>query len=290
MKFVLVLVAARDKIALTEAMVRRIREHVAGTEPVWLSPGEAAEIPCMVEPEPELVAAALDYAPVDALCVKSRGRRKAVLVADMDSTIVTSETLDEVAGEAGIKDRIAAITARSMAGEVEFAAALRERVALLEGLDIAALERTWRRTEITPGARELVATMRAHGATTALVSGGFTWFTARVAAELGFDIHRANTLLDDGSRLTGKVAEPVLDRDAKRAALHEIAEKRGAKLGAVMAVGDGANDLAMLADAGMGVAYHAKPIVTAQAKLRVDHADLRALLFAQGYPASVFRS
>ncbi|MCF3945794.1 phosphoserine phosphatase SerB [Acidiphilium iwatense] len=290
MKFVLILVAARDKIALTEAMVRRIREHVAGTEPVWLSPGEAAEIPCMVEPEPELVAAALDYAPVDALCVKSRGRRKAVLVADMDSTIVTSETLDEVAGEAGIKDRIAAITARSMAGEVEFAAALRERVALLEGLDIAALERTWRRTEITPGARELVATMRAHGATTALVSGGFTWFTARVAAELGFDIHRANTLLDDGSRLTGKVAEPVLDRDAKRAALHEIAEKRGAKLGAVMAVGDGANDLAMLADAGMGVAYHAKPIVTAQAKLRVDHADLRALLFAQGYPASVFRS
>ena len=290
MKFVLVLVAARDKIALTDAMVRRIREHVAGAEPVWLSPGEAAEIGCMVEPEPELVAAALDHAPVDALCVASRGRRKAVLVADMDSTIVTCETLDELAVEAGIGDRIAEITRRSMAGEVEFAAALRERVALLEGLDIAALERTWRRTEITPGARELVATMRAHGAATALVSGGFTYFTARVAAELGFDIHRANTLLDDGSRLTGTVAEPVLDRDAKRAALHEIAEKRGAKLGATMAVGDGANDLAMIADAGMGVAYHAKPIVTAQAKLRVDHADLRALLFAQGYPASVFRS
>ena len=290
MKFVLVLVAARDKITLTEAMVRRIREHVAGTEPVWLSHGEAAEISCMVEPEPDLVAAALDHAPVDALCVKSRGRRKAVLLADMDSTIVTCETLDELAVEAGIGDRIAEITRRSMAGEVDFAAALRERVALLEGLDIAALERAWRRTEITPGARELVATMRAHGAATALVSGGFTYFTARVAAELGFDIHRANTLLDDGSRLTGTVAEPVLDRDAKRAALHEIAEKRGAKLGATMAVGDGANDLAMIADAGMGVAYHAKPIVTAQAKLRVDHADLRALLFAQGYPASVFRS
>lgn len=290
MKFVLVLVAVRGKIALTDAMLARARALVAGGDPVWLSPGEAAEIPCMAEPDREQVAAALDHAPVDALCVKSRGRRKAVLIADMDSTIVTSETLDEVAGEAGLKDRIAAITARSMAGEVDFADALRERIALLKGLDLAALERTWRRTAFMPGARELVATMRAHGAVAALVSGGFTYFTARVAAELGFDTHRANVLLDDGSRLTGRVAEPVLDRDAKRAALHEIAAKRGVRLAATMAVGDGANDLAMIADAGMGIAYHGKPVVTARARLRVDHADLRALLFAQGYPASVFRS
>ncbi|MDD2877636.1 MAG: phosphoserine phosphatase SerB [Acidiphilium sp.] len=289
MKFVLVLVAPRGKVLLTEAMVERVRRSIAGGDAAWLSPGEAAEIPCMMEPEHAIIMQALDEAPVDALCVKSRGRRKAVLIADMDSTIVTSETLDDLAVEAGVGARVAAITLRSMAGEIDFAQALRERVALLKGLDIAALERTWRRTELTRGARELVATMRAHGAVTALVSGGFTYFTGRVAAELGFDVHRANTLLDDGSSLTGEVSEPVLDRDAKRAALHEIAETRGVKLGATMAVGDGANDVAMIAEAGMGVAYHGKPILNAQAKLRIEHTDLRALLFAQGYPASVFR-
>jgi phosphoserine phosphatase len=223
------------------------------------------------------------------MCVRDRGRRKAVLVADMDSTIVTSETLDELAAEAGGGERVAAITARSMAGELDFADALRERVALLEGLDVAALERTWRRTAIMPGARELVATMRAHGAVTALVSGGFTWFTSRVAAEVGFDTHRANELLDDGTRLIGRVAEPVLDRDAKRTALHELAATRGVKLSATLAVGDGANDLAMIADAGLGVAYHAKPILAEAAPVRIEHGDLRALLFAQGYPAASFR-
>jgi len=289
MRFVLVLVAPRDKFLLSPVMVQRVRVAIAGGEPIWLARDEAAEIPCMVEPPGELIGACLDGAPIDAFCVRSRGRRKAVLVADMDSTIVAAETLDEVAVEAGIGERVAAITRRSMAGEIDFADALRERVALIDGLDLTALERVWRRTVFTPGARELVATMRAHGAMTALVSGGFTYFTERVAAELGFDVHRANRLLDDGSRLTGKVAEPVLDRDSKRAILHEMAAKRGVRLGAAMAVGDGANDLAMLADAGMGIAFHAKPIVTALAKLRVDHADLRALLFAQGYPASMFR-
>lgn len=269
-------------------MVARLRAAIAGGEPVWLSPGEAAEIPCMAEPKPALIEALLEGQPIDALCVKARGRRKAVLVADMDSTIVTSETLDELAAEAGLKEKIAAITRRSMNGEIDFATALRERVAMLEGLDLAALERTWRGTEFMPGARELVATMRAHGATTALVSGGFTWFTARVAAELGFDIHRANTLLDDGSKLTGRVAQPVLDRDAKRAALHELAASRGAKLAATMAVGDGANDLDMIRDAGFGIAYHAKPVVTAEARLKVSHADLRALLFVQGYSVEAF--
>jgi phosphoserine phosphatase len=289
MKFVLVLVAARGKVSLSDTMVEHVRRSVAGGEVAWLAPGEAAEIPCMMDPERDIILEALDGAPIDALCVKARGRRKAVLIADMDSTIVTSETIDELAGEAGVGAQVAAITQRSMAGQIDFAQALRERVALLKGLDITALERTWRKTELMPGARELVATMRAHGAVTALVSGGFTFFTGRVAADIGFDSHRANTLLDDGSRLTGLVDEPILDRDAKRAALHEIAELRGVKLGATLAVGDGANDLGMIADAGMGVAYHAKPILQDQTRLQINHADLRALLFLQGYPASVFR-
>jgi phosphoserine phosphatase len=290
MKFLLVLVAARHKISLTDAMVARVRDVIAGGAPVWLSPGEAAEIPCMIEPNAAAVLAALDHQPVDFFTIKARGRRKAVLIADMDSTIVTTETLDDLAAEAGFGDQVAAITARSMAGSIDFAQGLRERVALLKGLDLAALERTWRRTEFCSGARELVATMRANGALTALVSGGFTFFTARAAAELGFDLHRANTLLDDGSRLTGLVQEPILDRDAKRTALHEIAAQRGVQLRATLAVGDGANDLAMIEDAGAGVAYHGKNILLERAKLRIDHADLRALLFLQGYPASTFRT
>lgn len=288
MRYVLVLVAARGKAVLDKSLVAKLRGAIGGGEPVWLSPEEAVEIPCMAEPPPTLVEALLAGLAIDALCVKTRGRRKAVLVADMDSTIVTSETLDELAGEAGVKERIAAITRRSMNGEIDFETALRERVGMLEGLELAALERTWRATTIMPGARALVATMRAQGATTALVSGGFTYFTGRVAAELGFDVHRANTLLDDGSRLTGRVAEPVLDRSAKRAALHELAALRGVKLSATMAVGDGANDLDMIRDAGFGIAYHAKPVVREEARLKIVHADLRALLFVQGYSAEAF--
>jgi phosphoserine phosphatase len=226
---------------------------------------------------------------LDILVTKFRGRRKAVLVADMDSTIITTETLDELAAQAGLKDQIAAITKQSMNGEIDFAGALRARVGMLKGLELAALERTWRETEFMPGARTLIATMKAFGATTALVSGGFTFFTARVAAELGFDLHRANVLLDNGSELTGEVAEPILDRDAKLATLQELAAQRGVKRAATLAVGDGANDLAMLTQAGLGVAYYAKPVVAAQVANRIEHTDLRSLLFAQGYPASVFK-
>jgi len=175
-----------------------------------------------------------------------------------------------------------------MNGEVDFADALRLRVGMLKGLELDALEKTWARTRLTPGARELVATMRAHRATTALVSGGFTFFTGRVAAVLGFDLHRANVLLDDGTRLTGHVAEPIVDRDTKRNTLLELAAKRNLKLSATLAVGDGANDLAMLREAGLGVAFHAKPIVAAEARARVDHGNLRALLFAQGYRVAEF--
>ena len=202
--------------------------------------------------------------------------------------MITGETLDELAGFAGLGDQIAAITKRAMNGELDFKAALRERVAMLRGLPLDALEKTWQRVRLTPGGRELVATMRAHGALTALVSGGFSFFTGKVAAELGFHSFRANTLLDNGSVLTGQVAEPIVDRDSKHTALTELAAQRGLKLSATLAVGDGANDLDMLRAAGLGVAFHAKPIVAQAARARVDHADLRALLFAQGYKAADF--
>jgi phosphoserine phosphatase len=206
----------------------------------------------------------------------------------MDSTIVTGETLDELADFAGLKPRIAGITARAMNGELDFKAALRERVAMLRGLPVDALERTWERVHLTPGARELVATMRAHGAVAALVSGGFSFFTGRVAALCGFDLHRSNVLLDDGAALTGLVAEPILDRDTKLATLNGLAAEHALPMAATLAVGDGANDLDMLRAAGLGVAFHAKPIVAAAAQARVDHGDLRALLFAQGYRLGEF--
>jgi phosphoserine phosphatase len=285
---ILTLVAARDATTLSDATIGRVRDAVRGGLPLALSPGEAVDIVCPGPPDMDAVRAALEGEAVDALAVPNRGRRKGLLVADMDSTIVTGETLDELAALAGLGAQVAAITRRSMNGEIDFAAALRERVALLRGLRLEALERAWEGVRLTTGAATLVATMRAHNAMTALVSGGFTFFTGRVAALCGFDVHRANTLLDDGAALTGAVGEPILDRDAKLAALQELAAARGVKLGATMAVGDGANDLAMLAAAGMGVAFRAKPIVAAAARLRVDHADLRALLFAQGYRASDF--
>jgi len=288
MRHILTLVADRNSTSLTAAMIRRVGEAVRGSNPVVLSEGEAADIPCLEPPDPIAIQQALENAPVDWIVTKGRGRRKALLVADMDSTIVTSETLDELAAYAGVKPAIEAITRRSMNGEIDFAEALRERVAMLRGLDLEALEKTWQRTELMPGARELVATMRAHHALTALVSGGFTFFTGRVAAAVGFDVHHANELIDDGRALTGAVSDPILDRDAKKATLLRLAEQRGVKLSATLAVGDGANDLAMLAVAGLGVAYHAKPIVAREARARIDHGNLRAVLFAQGYAASDF--
>jgi phosphoserine phosphatase len=288
MPHILTLVAARAVTTLSPAIIARVRDAVHGGTPLILSPGEAADIPCPAAPNMVAARAALGDAAVDALPVHSRGRRKGLLIADMDSTIVTGETLDELAALAGVGEQVAAITRRSMNGELDFAAALRERVALLRGASVDLLERTWDGVRLTEGALTLVATMRAHNASTALVSGGFTFFTGRVAALCGFDTHRANVLEHDGTVLTGTVGEPVLDRSAKLAALEELAAARGLRLHGTLAVGDGANDLAMLAAAGMGVAFHAKPVVAAASKHRVDHADLRALLFAQGYPAAAF--
>ena len=280
---VLILVAPQAADALTPALVSRVAEAVHGGPPRILSPGEAAEIPVPAPPDPAVVHAALDAAPVDAVVTPAAHRRKRLLIADMDSTVVTTETLDELAAYAGLGERVAAITRRSMNGEIDFAAALRERVGLLRGLPLDALARTWEATAIMSGAAELVATMRAHGAVTALVSGGFTYFTGRVAERLGFDVHRANTLLDDGAALTGRVGEPILDRAAKLDALRELAAERGLGMEDCLAVGDGANDLAMIRAAGLGVAFHAKPVVSAEAQARIEHCGLRALLFIQGY-------
>src|SRR6185312_11466488 len=288
MRHILTLVAARTATSLTSATVARVRDAVAGGEPVILAPGEAADIPLAAAPDSAVVTDALGRQAIDAIATSADHRRKRLLVADMDSTIVTGETLDELADFAGLRDRIAAITARAMNGELDFKAALRERVAMLRGLPVDALERTWERVRLTPGARELVATMRAHGARTALVSGGFSFFTARVAALCGFHLHRSNTLLDDGAVLTGAVAEPILDRDTKLAMLTGLAAEHGLAMVATLAVGDGANDLDMLRAAGLGVAFHAKPIVAAEARARVDHGNLRALLFAQGYRREEF--
>ena len=288
MKYVLTLVADRNAAVLTVALVDCVREAVGGGAISVLSPGEAVDIAVDGLPDLAVVRSALGGAAVDAIEQPADGRHKRLLIADMDSTIVTSETLDELADFAGLKEQIAAITARAMNGELDFKAALRERVAMLKGLPVSALERTWQRVRLTPGALELVATMRANGAVTALVSGGFTFFTGRVAELVGFDLHRSNVLLDDGAVLTGAVAEPILDRHAKVATLRELASRDGLPFSATLAVGDGANDLDMLRAAGLGVAFRAKPIVAAGARARVDHADLRALLFAQGYRASEF--
>lgn len=288
MPYALTLVAG-PATSLTPALLARVRDAAEAGVPVPLNHGEAADLPCPAPPDPALVADALDGAPVDWAVLPTESRRKRLLVADMDSTIVTGETLDELAALAGFGEQVAAITRESMAGRLDFAQALRARVAMLRGLPVTALERAWEGVRLSPGARALVATMRAHGARTVLVSGGFTFFTARVAALCGFDAHQANLLLDDGAALTGVVAEPILDRDAKRAALRRWAGEMGLPLRDTLAVGDGANDLAMIQDAGLGVAYRAKPVVAAAAGARVDHADLRALLYFQGYPASAFR-
>ena len=294
MQHVLTLIAPAGQ--LPAPLVARVRSALTALgatagSPDWLSEEEAADLPfegLALEQAQAAAAGALEGASVDSIAQAAEGRRKRLLIADMDSTIVTSETLDELAAYAGLKERVAEITRRSMNGEIDFSAALRERVAMLKGLALSALEATWAETRIMPGATELVRTMVANGAHCALASGGFTFFTSRVAEKLGFTSHHANILEDDGSALAGTVAEPIFDRSAKLATLKRLAAELHLPLADTLAVGDGANDLEMIAAAGLGVAYHAKPVVAAAARVRVDHTDLRALLFAQGYRAAEF--
>ena len=227
--------------------------------------------------------------PVDVCVQPADGRRKRLLLADMDSTIIGCECLDELADFAGRKAEVAAITERAMRGEIGFEGALRQRVAMLAGLELAALDQCYdARVRLNPGARVLAATMAAHGARCVLVSGGFKSFTGPVAAAAGFHADFANTLIDDGLRLTGTVGEPILGREAKLAALQREAATLGVGVADALAVGDGANDLAMIQAAGLGVAYRAKPVVAAEADARLDHADLTGLLFFQGYTAAEF--
>lgn len=297
MQSVLTLVADPAAASLRPTHIARTRDALvdAGMTPGipdWLATGIACDLAFDGDAAAALDAAraALAGAAVDAWAQPAGGRRKKLLVADMDSTIVGSETLDELAAFAGLKDEIAAITRRSMNGEIDFAAALRERVAMLAGLPDTALHRTLETTSLNPGARTLVMTMRAHGAFTALVSGGFRWFTSRIAAAAGFDHDEANELLVENGKVTGKVSEPILGREAKLEALGRLAAAQRAGVADAVAVGDGANDLPMLQAAGLGVAYRAKPVVAAAVSCRVDHGDLTALLYFQGYRPADFRS
>jgi phosphoserine phosphatase len=249
-----------------------------------LSPAHAFDVPVANKAALDAARAIARGKEWDINLVAGEKRRKKLLVADMDSTIINVECLDELADMAGLKPQIAAITERAMRGELEFEAALKERVGMLKGLKLDALERTYaERVRLNPGAKSLLATMRANDAHTMLVSGGFGFFTRRVAEAAGFHVERGNTLLDDGAALTGEVGMPILGREAKLQALEEAVVSLKIDFAETLAVGDGANDLAMIKRAGLGVAYHAKPVVAEAASAAINHNDLTALLYLQGY-------
>jgi phosphoserine phosphatase len=282
--------------AQPQSVAAGLSEALAGAqarvkEPRPLGPGALdllVEAPAL-EPVRRIARGALADLPIDVCVQPWEGRRKRLLVADMDSTIINVECLDELADFAGVKAQVSAITERAMRGEIAFEGALRERVAMLKGLPVSALEQAYaERVRLNPGARTLVRTMAANGARCVLVSGGFTFFTSRVAAAAGFHDHRANTLDAAAGALTGTVGEPILGREAKLAALAAEAQALGISPLAALAIGDGANDLAMIEAAGLGVAYRAKPVVAGQADCAIDHADLTAALYFQGYGVADF--
>jgi phosphoserine phosphatase len=278
------------KGALEPALVTSVQSAWGGGDAVWLALDEAAEFEVARIPDNRWeVWSDLQDLGVDLVVQPSGGRRKKMLLADMDSTMIQQECIDELADEAGVGERVAAITAAAMNGELDFDGALRERVGLLKGLPESVIGDVLdKRITLMPGGPVLLATMKAHGAYAALVSGGFTAFTAAISKTLGFDENRANTLIADGGELTGEVGLPILGKQAKVDALEEITARLGISEADVLAVGDGANDLGMLTRAGMGVALHAKPSVAAECDVRIYHGDLTALLFIQGYARDVF--
>jgi phosphoserine phosphatase len=293
MPLVATLVSNPKHSALSQDLAHRAARALGASATRWLAEDIACDLdlPAGVR-EAEAEAAlreSVGNEPVDVVVQDMSTRRKRILLADMDSTMIEQECIDELAAEVGIKAEVAAITARSMNGEIAFEPALRERVALLAGLDTAVITRLIEtRITLAAGGVELVRTMRANGAWTALVSGGFESFTGPIAARIGFHEHHGNRLLEADGRLTGFVAEPILGRSAKAVALDEIAGRLGLSPADAIAVGDGANDLDMIRRAGTGVALHAKPVVAREARIRIDHGDLTALLYIQGYRQSEF--
>ncbi|MBL8832694.1 MAG: phosphoserine phosphatase SerB [Rhodospirillales bacterium] len=296
MTHVLVLTADPAAPVLDDSKLAALRASLApefgeAKAPVWLAPGVAAELH-LAGGEAQRIAdfarAGLAGLPVDVNVVPLQGRAKRLLVADMESTLIENEMLDDIAHLLGIGERVSAITRRAMNGELDFRAALAERVGLLKGQHVSILERAAAGIKAIPGGATLAATMKANGALTAIVSGGFTFFTARVRDALDFDRDYSNVLEIAGEHLAGTVAEPVLGREAKLATLEKLAAERDLPLDATISVGDGANDLAMLGAAGFGVAFRAKPAVAAQARLRIEHCDLTGLLYLQGYSRDRF--
>lgn len=285
MSYVLTLIANPDKQQISSD---EIAAQFSGVAPLCLSDGEAYDV--MLDGVVDLKAIQTAFPHVDLILQPVEGRRKKLLIADMDSTIVTGETLDDLAEFAGLKDQVAEITTRAMNGEIPFRDALRERVIMLKGLSEGFLEKAMATVHLTPGARELVATMKANGAYCALVSGGFTFFTSRVAADVGFDFNDGNHLEIIDGVLSGNVLEPIVTKDTKLSHLKALCQKHGLSTDEAAAVGDGANDLPMLLEAGLGIAYHAKPSVVAKARHTVQNTNLRSLLFAQGYKADDFVS
>jgi len=288
--FTVTLLTDPETPVLDRALVESLRNAWGGGDARWLDPGVAAEFPVESLPANRWeVWDSLQPLRVDLAIQPSEGRRKRLLIADMDSTMIRQECIDELADEAGVGAHVAGITARAMNGELDFEAALRERVALLKGLPEGVIARVLRdRITLMAGGPVLLATMRANGAHAALVSGGFTAFTSAIAERLGFHESRANVLLAEGGALAGTVAEPILGKEAKLQALQEIAARLGITPAEAIAVGDGANDLPMLLAAGTGVALHAKPKVQAECPVRVNHGDLTALLYLQGYAREEF--
>ncbi|MRG56923.1 phosphoserine phosphatase SerB [Phyllobacterium sp. SYP-B3895] len=287
------LIANPAMAGLSPSLGIKASAAVNATGVYWLADGIACDIALKDGTDPAeahaLLADALGGSPIDIVVQDQDARRKKILIADMDSTMIQQECIDELAEEAGLRDKVAAITARAMNGEIAFEPALRERVLLLKGLPYSVIDKVIAsRITLMPGGPELVRTMKKFGAYTALVSGGFTVFTQRIADMIGFHENSANTLLDDGKVLTGEVRKPILGREAKVAALKSICDRFNLSPSEAIAVGDGANDLGMLQLAGTGVALHAKPVVAEQARVRIDHGDLTALLYVQGYRKTDF--
>ena len=288
--FTVTLLCSPTAAHLDPALVESLRNAWGGGDAVWLAPDIAAEFAVTEKPANQWdVWADLQEMAIDLVIQTTSERRKKMLLADMDSTMIQQECIDELAEEAGVGNHVRDITARAMNGELDFNEALIERVGLLQGLDEAVIAKVLaERITLMPGGQVLLATMKANGGYAALVSGGFTAFTQNVAAQLGFDENRANILLVKDGKLTGSVALPILGRAAKIEALEQITAKLGITENDVLAVGDGANDLGMLGRAGTGVALHAKPSVAAQCEMRINHGDLTALLYLQGYSQDEF--